>query len=1274
VRASFFIAACSKLTSTKKQERKQPVRRTVMKRVKRTRGTISCLPVIREALNRAGLITLLGIILLCLVPLYFTPQAASASDQPVFETYQGVTPLDDSQYAPDQVIVKFKVGASSASRTALNSSLGALVLYSSPLDKFEVIQIPSGKTVPEMIAAYIGQANVEYVEPNYIAHAAWSPNDTYYNLQWHFNQINMGSAWDLDTTAPLHGGDPGIVVAIVDSGAAYENYGPYQKAPDLANTNFTTGYDFINNDAHPNDDYAHGTHVCGTIAQSTNNSLGVAGIAFNSTIMPVKVLDSNGSGTYAQIANGIYYAVDHGANIINLSIGGTGNSSTLENAVAYAYNHGVTVICAAGNLYEEGNTPVYPAAYDAYCIAAGATRYDQTRAPYSNTGSYIDLVAPGGDYSVDQNGDSYGDGILQQTFNPNTKDPTDFGYWFYQGTSQACAHTTGVAALILAKHPDWTPLQVRQALQSTATDLGAAGKDDAYGWGLLNATSAISATSLEKVIGTETPATSSTSGNRLILGRFQAEKTGHITQIWVYSVASGHVKGAVYDDSGGSPTTLLNANNSSTAVIGGYWNPISIPSTAVTAGHYYWLAAANDTSGAISYGPAGSSDPSKGSAITFSSFSFTSNPTGLTSYTYQRPFAGWGDTTPPPLAVTTNAATAVGNGTATLNGTLTSLGMDTSAVVAFGYGGSVDYSDLVEADQSPMSAPGDFSVTLTGLTNGQTYHFAAAAGGLPSSAIVVGEDMTFTPNVPPQKLIGSDTPATSSTAGNRLILGRFQAAQTGHITQIRLYSLASGNVKVAVYNDSGGSPTTLAYHNDTPTTVTGGQWNAIPIASTAITAGNYYWLAAANDLSGAISYGPAGSSDPSKGKAITFSSFNFTDNPTGLTSYTYQRPFAGWGDTTPPPLAVTTNAATAVGNGMATLNGTLTGLGTDLVADIYFQYGTDTSYGIDITPDVAWLSSLDSFSVTLSSLTNGQTYHFRAAAAGSPSSTTVYGGDMTFTPNAEPQKLIGSDIPATSSTGGNRLILGRFQAAQTGHITQIRLYSLASGQVKVAVYNDSGGSPTTLAYHNDTPTAVTGGQWNAIPIASTAVSAGNYYWLAAANDLSGAISYGPAGSSDPSKGKAITFSSFNFTDNPTGLTSYTYQRPFAGWGDTTPPPLAVITTSGSKSGDTYTLCGSLRGLGSDDSAVVYIEYGADTSYGNTVAADQSPMESPGDFCATFYYGGQTCHSRACATGSPSSTTVCSSDIDWFYLPPQRRYPCSISPVLPLPLTVDRETP
>jgi len=430
---------------------------------------------------------------LLLIVSVFTQNSAARNQ--IFE--KGL-PQVGQKYVPGEIIVKFKPNVSEQEIAALNAVQGAYTIYTSSTGGFRILKISSGSTVDEMVDIYQANASVEYAEANYIAYAMARPNDDLYYLQWHlYNQthggIQMQSAWSLSTGS-------GIVVAILDTGVTaksrYEQNptGPskfYQRAPDLDETDFVAGYDFVNRDQYPDDDSnpGHGTHIAGTIAQTTYNEIGVAGVAYNASLMPVKVLNSKGAGTYANVAEGIIWATYQGANVINLGLGGAEPSKTLENAVAYAYNYGVTVIAAAGN-NGTGNM-CYPAAYDDYVIAVGATRYDETLAYYSNYGLSLDLVAPGGDLNVDQNGDGYSDGILQQTYQKNDTDEIFWGYCFMEGTSMAAAHVSGVAALLIASGIANTPDGVREALEFTAEDKGTAGWDVEYGWGIVDAFAAL---------------------------------------------------------------------------------------------------------------------------------------------------------------------------------------------------------------------------------------------------------------------------------------------------------------------------------------------------------------------------------------------------------------------------------------------------------------------------------------------------------------------------------------------------------------------------------------------------------------------------------------------------------------------------------------------------------------------------------------------------------------------------------------------------------------
>lgn len=322
------------------------------------------------------------------------------------------------------------------------------------------------------------------VQPNFVYRALVTPNDLSYPFQWHLTTSNVSRAWDFDTTTPLYGGDPSVIVAVLDTGASFEAYQTYGKAPDFATTNFTTGYDFVNNDDHPNDDNGHGTHVTMAIAESTGNTIAGAGIAFNVTIMPIKVLDAEGYGSTATIAAGVDFARLHGARVINLSLGGTEDDPILHTAIQHAVTAGITVVSATGN--DGVGTIYYPAQYDEV-IAVGAVRYDESRSHFSNYGTGIDLVAPGGDLDVDQNSDGYPDGILQETC--TSQACNEFDDFFYEGTSQAAPQVSATAALLISAGIDAT--HISAILQASAKDLGVAGYDTTFGWGLLDVAQAM---------------------------------------------------------------------------------------------------------------------------------------------------------------------------------------------------------------------------------------------------------------------------------------------------------------------------------------------------------------------------------------------------------------------------------------------------------------------------------------------------------------------------------------------------------------------------------------------------------------------------------------------------------------------------------------------------------------------------------------------------------------------------------------------------------------
>ena len=392
---------------------------------------------------------------------------------------------------PDDILVDLTDSTSAATVAAIERDLGIdLVLVSdqSADEQFYRAHVDAARR-DAVLAQLAARGDVEVAEPDALfaltpfeavevlppkATDAGFPNDPLYSKQWHMRQIGMPEAWKL-----ADGG--GVIVAVLDTGVAYEDHGRFHQVEDLKGVTYVKPYDFVDNDTHANDDHGHGTHVAGTIAQVTHNGIGVAGVGRNIRIMPLKVLGGNGSGSVAGIADAIRFAADNGAKVINMSLGGPFPSKVLKNAVAYAHKKGVTIICAAGN---DGRNKVgYPAAYPG-AVAVASTQQDEATAFYSNYGKDIDIAAPGGNTRGGEAG-----GVLQNTI--KVGDPTKSGYYAFMGTSMASPHAAGVAALIVGEGVT-NPVMVEQILKESARKPnGKTYSSDRYGAGIIDAPAAV---------------------------------------------------------------------------------------------------------------------------------------------------------------------------------------------------------------------------------------------------------------------------------------------------------------------------------------------------------------------------------------------------------------------------------------------------------------------------------------------------------------------------------------------------------------------------------------------------------------------------------------------------------------------------------------------------------------------------------------------------------------------------------------------------------------
>jgi serine protease len=445
-----------------------------------------------------------------------------------------LTALDQGlPYVPGEVLVKFKPGTATWQQVSVLRVLRAGVDSDNSRWIGDLLHIRSAEITDPEHASFLlrSQPEVQYAQPNYLSRNKTVPNDSNFTAQWNFQAINLPTAWDINP-----GGRPDVLVAVIDSGLttvdntfgfriwdgrAFRTFGvPFAKMADFDHTRVKVGVDFVGGWVSPEgtpilfDADGHGSHVAGTIAQQTNNNQGYAGIAYGTTLLPLKACFSywdvqlaisgdgvpgfappniNGCLTDA-VVEAIRYAADNGAKVINLSLGGTDSTPAELEALQYAVSKGTFVSIAAGNAAQDGNPTIYPAAFAPDIdgvMAVGAVNRHLTRASYSSFGSYVEIVAPGGGDGPDAD-KIWQMGPLQSDLSPFLLAPRfDRSQTFgIAGTSMAAPHIAGVAALLYTQGIT-RPAAIEQALKRFARDLGAKGRDDEYGAGLVDTRSTL---------------------------------------------------------------------------------------------------------------------------------------------------------------------------------------------------------------------------------------------------------------------------------------------------------------------------------------------------------------------------------------------------------------------------------------------------------------------------------------------------------------------------------------------------------------------------------------------------------------------------------------------------------------------------------------------------------------------------------------------------------------------------------------------------------------
>lgn len=393
----------------------------------------------------------------------------------------------DAGYAPGIVLVKFKSNADSA---LVNRLVARHNLKLQRVLKFVNVRrftLPSGQD-PRVMAALLSKYDlVEFAEPDYVRQARLIPNDPLFTDQWDMTRMRLPTAWDYGR------GSASVVVAVLDTGIDLTHPdlvgSLWRNTGEIADNNIdddrngyvddVNGYDFAGDgvfplvgaeDPVPNDTVGHGTHVSGTIAAQQGNGIGISGVAPLCKIMAVKVLGGVlGSGYSSDIVDGITYAVNNGAKVINMSLGGTYMSLAEYNGTKYAWDHNVLIFAAAGNAGDQGNPIEYPAAYP-FTVSVGATDSADGITYFSTYNAYVELCAPG--YEI------------------MSTVPGGYEQAGWSGTSMATPHATGLAALLVSKFPGIGAWEVRSMLQQSGIDRGMAGWDIHYGWGRIDADNA----------------------------------------------------------------------------------------------------------------------------------------------------------------------------------------------------------------------------------------------------------------------------------------------------------------------------------------------------------------------------------------------------------------------------------------------------------------------------------------------------------------------------------------------------------------------------------------------------------------------------------------------------------------------------------------------------------------------------------------------------------------------------------------------------------------